>query len=157
MMANLMRYDPFRDIARFDPFREIDDMFRELTPTPWRGAEVAPRLRMDVTENDQAYIVKAEIPGVNKDDIKVSIQGSQVTLAAEVKEEKNADGSNGGTGGTGRGGTLRSERYYGQVQRSFTLPQEVDEDQAEARYENGVLSLTLPKKVGTGGKQLSIQ
>ncbi len=152
-MANLMRYDPFRDIARFDPFREIDDMFRELTPTTWRGADVAPRLRMDVTENEQAYTVKAEIPGVSKDDIKVSIQGNQVTLAAEVKEEKNA----GDNGGAARTGTLRSERYYGQVQRSFTLPQEVDEDQAEARYENGVLQLILPKKVGTGGKQLSIQ
>ena len=151
-MANMMRYDPFRDMARFDPFREIDDLFRELTPTTWRGAEVAARVRMDVTENDQSYLVKAEIPGVNKEDIKVSIHGNQVTLAAEVKEEKTA-----GDGGTGHGGTLRSERYYGQVQRSFTLPQEVDEDQAEARYENGVLHLTLPKKVGTGGKQLSIQ
>lgn len=153
-MANLMRYDPFRDIARFDPFREIDDMFRELTPTAWRGADVAPRLRMDVTENEQAYTVKAEIPGVEKEDIKVSIQGNQVMLAAEVKQEKTADPGN---GGASRSGTLRSERYYGQVQRSFTLPQEVDEDQAEARYENGVLQLILPKKVGTGGKQLSIQ
>jgi len=153
-MANLTRYDPFRDIARFDPFREIDDLFREMTPMSWRGADVSPRLRMDVTENDQAYTVKAEIPGVQKEDIKVSIQGNQVMLAAEVKEEKSADAGN---GGTARSGTLRSERYYGQVQRSFTLPQEVDEDQAEARYENGVLQLILPKKVGTGGKQLSIQ
>lgn len=151
-MANMMRYDPLRELARFDPFREFDDMFRELSPAGWRGGETAPRMRMDVTENEQAYTVKAEIPGVNKDDIKVSINGNQVMLTAEVREEKSTDGENGG-----RSGKLRSERYYGQVQRSFTLPQEVDEDQAEARYENGVLQLTLPKRVGTGGKQLSIQ
>ena len=87
---------------------------------------------------------------MQKEDIKVSIHGNQVSLSAEVKNERNADAGS-------SGGNLRSERYYGLVQRSFTLPQEVDDDQAEARYENGVLSLTLPKKMGTGGKQLAIQ
>jgi HSP20 family protein len=86
---------------------------------------------------------------VNKEDIKVAINGNQVTLTAEVKEENDA--------GSSSSGTLRSERYYGQLYRSFTLPQEVDDDQAQARYENGVLQLTLPKKTGGGGKQLQIQ
>lgn len=149
-MANsLMRFDPFRDIARFDPFLDMDEMFRDLTPSIWRNAEVAPRMRMDVSETEKEYLVKAEIPGVQKDDIKVAINGNQVSLSAEVKDEQQV--------GSVKSGALRSERYYGQVQRSFTLPQEVDDDQAEARYENGVLHLTLPKKVGTGGKQLSIQ
>ncbi|KQN70285.1 stress protein [Duganella sp. Leaf61] len=149
-MANsLMHIDPFRDLTRFDPLRDIDDLFRNLAGPTWR-AEQAPRMRMDVSETEQQYLVKAELPGVQKEDIKVSIHGNQVSLSAEVKNERNADAGS-------SGGNLRSERYYGLVQRSFTLPQEVDDDQAEARYENGVLSLTLPKKMGTGGKQLAIQ
>lgn len=155
-MANsLMRIDPFRDLTRFDPLRDIDELFRDLAGPAWR-AEQMPRMRMDVSETEQHYLVKAELPGVQKEDIKVSIHGNQVSLSAEVKNEKSADAASGGGGG-GSAGNLRSERYYGQVQRSFTLPQEVDDDQAEARYENGVLSLTLPKKIGTGGKQLAIQ
>ncbi|USX16250.1 Hsp20/alpha crystallin family protein [Oxalobacteraceae bacterium OTU3CAMAD1] len=149
-MANsLMRLDPFRDIARFDPFRDMDELFRDFSPQVWRQ-EQTPRMRMDVTETEKEYTVKAEIPGVQKEDIKVAVNGNQVSLTAEIKEEKSADGG-------GAGGTLRSERYHGQLHRSFTLPQEVDDDQAGARYENGVLTLTLPKKVGTGGKQLAIQ
>lgn len=147
-MANsLMRFDPFRDIARFDPFRDIDELFRDFSPSQWRGVESASRMKMDVTETDKEYLVKADIPGVNKEDIKVSINGNQVSLSAEIKDEREVGG----------GGTLRNERYYGQLHRSFTLPQEVEDDQAQARYENGVLQLTLPKKMGTGGKQLSIQ
>jgi HSP20 family protein len=141
--------DPFRDIARFDPFRDIDEMFRDFSPSLWRNSEVMPRLRMDVSETEKEYLVKAEIPGVQKEDIKVAINGNQVSLSAEVKDEQPAT--------TGKSGALRAERYYGHIQRSFTLPQDVDDDQAQARYENGVLHLTLPKKVGTGAKQLSIQ
>ncbi|MBP1203950.1 HSP20 family protein [Duganella sp. 1411] len=149
MANNLMRMDPFRDIARFDPFRDIDDLFRDLNPAIWRNVDQVPRMRMDVSETEKEYLVKAEIPGVQKDDIKVAINGNQVSLSAEIKDERDAS--------AGSAGSLRNERYYGQLQRSFTLPQEVDDDQAQARYENGVLHLTLPKKVGSGGKQLTIQ
>ena len=149
MANNLMRVDPFRDIARFDPFRDIDDLFRDLNPAMWRNVDQAPRMRMDVSETDKEYLVKAEIPGVQKDDIKVAINGNQVSLSAEIKDERDA--------AAGNAGSLRNERYYGQLHRSFTLPQEVDDDQAQARYENGVLHLTLPKRVGSGGKQLTIQ
>ncbi len=102
---------------------------------------------MDVTEDDQNYLVKADIPGVTKDDIKVAIDGNQVSVSAEMKEEKEASGA----------GMLCKERHYGQQYRSFTLPQDVDDTKAEAKYENGVLQLTLPKKAGTGRKQLAIQ
>jgi HSP20 family protein len=150
-MANsLMRLDPFREISRLDPFRDFDEMFRDFTPSVLRNIDNAPRMRMDVTETEKEYVVKAEIPGVQKEDIKVAINGNQVSLTAEIKEEKSA-------GDGGKAGALRSERYYGQLHRSFTLPQEVDDDQAEARYENGVLHLLLPKRMGTGGKQLAIQ
>jgi HSP20 family protein len=148
MARNVTRFDPFSEMARFDPFRNIDDIFRDFSMAPsLRGAEAAPRIRMDVSESDQNYMVKADIPGVKKEDINVSINGNQVTVSAEVKEEKESSGE----------GMIRSERYYGQQYRSFTLPQEVDESKAEAKYENGVLQLTLPKKPGSGGKHLSIQ
>lgn len=147
-MSNLRRFDPFTDIARFEPFREIEDLLRDFrVGSAWRGLEAEPRIRLDVAETDQAYTIKAEIPGVKKEDIKVSVQGSQVTLSAEIREEKNEKAEN----------MLRSERFYGQQSRSFTLPQEVDDANAQARYQDGILELTLPKKPGTGMKQLPIQ
>ncbi|PWF45382.1 Hsp20/alpha crystallin family protein [Massilia glaciei] len=147
-MANIRRYDPFNDIARQDPFRGMDEIFREMAGVPaWRGSESGPRLRVDVTESDQSYTVIADVPGVNKDDIKVAVEGSQVTISAQVLEDNNVNST----------GVLRNERFYGQLYRTITLPQEVDDDAAEAKYENGVLRLTLPKKQGTGAKQLTVQ
>lgn len=147
-MANLRRFEPYGDIARFEPFREMEDLLRDLRMGPgWRGLETEPRMRVDVVETEQAYTIKAEIPGVKKEDIKVSVQGDQVTLSAEIREEKNEQGEN----------MLRSERYYGQQSRSFSLPQEVDDASAQAKYQDGILELTLPKKPGRSMKQLPIQ
>ena len=147
-MANIMRFDPFGDIARLDPFRNIDDLLKDFRLTPTlRGVESEPRIRMDVSETDQAYLVKAEIPGVKKDDIKVAIDGNQVSITAEGKREEEKKS----------GSMIRSERYYGQQYRSFTLPQDVDDTKAEAKYQDGMLGLTLPKKPGTGGRQLAIK
>lgn len=148
MANNLTRFDPFSDITRFDPFRNIEDLFSDFPMLPFRRTVGAtPRIRLDVSEDDQNYLVKADIPGVNKDDIKVAIEGNQVSVSAEIKEEKEAAES----------GTLCRERHYGQQYRSFTLPQDVDDAKAQAKYENGVLQLTLPKKAGTGRRQLTIQ
>jgi HSP20 family protein len=148
MATNLMRFDPFSDMARLDPFRNIEDIFRDLSMMPLqRGVQTAPQIRMDISETDQAYMIKADIPGVSKEDIKIAIEGNQVSVSAETKEEKDASTA----------GMLRSERYYGQQYRSFSLPQEVDDAAAQAKYENGVLQLTLPKKPGTGARQLTIQ
>ena len=103
---------------------------------------------MDVTEDDKSYTVHAEIPGVSKEDIHVTVEGNQVTLGAEVKREKDVkDGER----------TLRSERYYGSVFRSFTLPVEVDEASSQAKYDKGVLELTLAKKPAVAGKRLNVQ
>lgn len=147
-MANIIRFDPFGDIVRFEPFRNIDDLFKDFRAMPaLRGVESEPRIRMDVSETDQAYLVKAEIPGVKKDDIKVAIDGNQVSITAEVKKEEEKKS----------GSMIRSERYYGQQYRSFTLAQDVDDTKAEAKYQDGMLELTLPKKPGTGGKQLAVK
>lgn len=150
MANNLMRFDPFTDIARFDPLRNIDEFFSDfplMMPTTRRLFGAAPRIWLDVTEDDQNYLVRADLPGVNKDDIKVAIDGNQVSISAEIKAEQETSGA----------GMLCRERQYGQMYRSLVLPQEVDDTNAQAKYENGVLQLTLPKKTGTSRRQLTIQ
>lgn len=149
MAGNLSRFDPFRSMSRFDPMQEMEDFLKEnrWMPSMRRfGGESA--LRMDVAETDQAYTVKAEIPGVAKEDIKVAIEGNSVSITAEIKKEhEEKEGEN----------LICSERYYGQQSRHFSLPQDVDESKAEAKYHDGVLELVLPKKTGTARKQITIQ
>ena len=140
------------NISRFDPFNElVDDLFKGFFVRPVsydaRG-EVLPRVKVDVAEKNGAYTVTAELPGVKKDDIQVSIDGAEVTLAAEVKREKEVSQDE---------RVLHTERVYGKVSRSFTLPQEVDEAAAEAKFRDGVLELRLPKKAAAQRKQISIQ
>ncbi len=148
MANNLMRFDPFGDISRFDPFSNLEGVLKDFRMLPaLRGLEAEPRIRMDLSETDNAYLVKAEIPGVKKDDIKVAIDGNQVSVSAEIRKEEDKKSAS----------MVRSERYYGQQYRSFTLPQEVDDTKAEAKYSDGILELTLPKKAGSGGKQITIQ
>ncbi|MCX7176065.1 MAG: Hsp20/alpha crystallin family protein [Proteobacteria bacterium] len=147
-MNKLTRYDPFGGLTRFDPFGDINDMFKGFTLRPvFRGMEAEPQMKIDVSEEDKSYLVKAEIPGAKKDDIHVSVDGNQVSISAEVKKEKEEkDGKK----------VIRSERYYGNVYRSFTLGQDVDQGAAKAKYADGVLELTLPKKPGSTAKQLTI-
>ena len=139
-------------IQRFDPFNElVDDLFKGFLVRPLsydgRGG-VLPRVKVDVAEKNGAYTVTAELPGVKKDEIQVTIDGAQVTLAAEVKREREASQDE---------RVLHTERVFGKVSRSFTLPQEVDEAKAEAKFRDGVLELTLPKKAAAARKQISIQ
>lgn len=149
-MANISRYDPF-SLSRIDPFTDIDDFFKGFFVRPALmegGSQAQLQIRMDLKENDNAYTVHADIPGVKKEDIQVSIDGNQVSISAETKVEKEEkEGEK----------VLRSERYVGKVARSFTLAHEVDETQAHAKYSDGVLELTLPKKAATSAKKLAIQ
>ena len=142
-MASITRYDPFNDL--------VDDIFKGflVRPVAYEGSrgETLPRAKVDVAEQNGAYKVTAELPGVKKDDIKVSIDGSQVTLEAEIKQEKEAKDER----------VLHTERVFGKLTRSFALPQEVDEAKAEAKFKDGVLELTLPKKAAAQRKQISIQ
>jgi HSP20 family protein len=139
-------------IQRFDPFNElVDDLFKGflVRPLAYDGrGEVAARAKVDVTERNGSYVVAAELPGVKKEDIQVTIDGAQVTLAAETKRESEVEKDE---------RVLHTERTYGKVTRSFTLPQEVDETRAEAKFRDGVLELTLPKKAAAQRKQISIQ
>jgi HSP20 family protein len=143
-MANITRFDPFNDL--------VDDLFKGFFVRPvayeGRAGEALPRMKVDVAEDNGAYAVTAELPGVKKEDIQVTIDGSQVTLAAEVKREKEVSQEQ---------RVLHTERVYGKVSRSFTLAQEVDEAKAEAKLKDGVLELKLPKKAAAQRKQISIQ
>ena len=147
-MANLTRYDPF-NLARLDPFGDIDDLFKGffVRPVLFEG-QPQMQIKMDLKEDDKAYTVHADIPGVKKDDIHVSIEGNQVSISAETRmerEEKKGEK------------VLRSERYVGKVARSFTLAHDVDEASAQAKYSDGVLELTLPKKAVSAARKLAIQ
>ena len=139
------------NITRFNPFDEtIDDLFRGffVRPVSYEGPSGAAQFRVDVSENDKAYTLRAEVPGVKKDDINITIDGDTVAISAEVKNER--DVKNGDR-------VLRSERYYGKIYRAFTLGQAVEEASAAARYADGVLELTLPKKAAVQAKRISIQ
>jgi HSP20 family protein len=139
------------NITRFNP---LEDAFQNLLrgapawlPDPEARAPAPMKFRMDVTENDKEYQVLAELPGVKKEEISITISGNEVAVSAEVKHEQ--DIVNGET-------VLRAERYYGKIQRSFALDQEIDEATAQAKYNDGVLELTLPKKTVAAAKRLAV-
>ena len=144
-MANINRYDPFNDV--------LDDLFKGYFVRPVGSAALAQaeqvgRARIDVTEQNDTYKVHAELPGVKKEDIKVQIEGDQVSISAETRVERDAkEGER----------LLHSERYYGKLARAFRLEQEVDESKASAKYTDGVLELVLPKKAAANARRLTIQ
>lgn len=139
-MVNLIRYNPADDA--------FDELFRGFLMRPVRmGGKQDLQIKLDVTEDDKNYSVHAEMPGVKKDDIHVTIDGNHVAISAEVKSEKEVKGSE---------KVLRSERYYGRVSRAFTVAQDVDEESSSAKYNDGVLELTLRKKAATASKRLTI-
>ena len=147
-MANIKRYDPF-SLAPTDPFGDIDDLFKGffMRPVLFEG-QPQMQIKMDVKEDDNAYTVHADIPGVKKEDIHVSIEGNQISISAESKMEKEEKKGE---------KVIRSERYSGKVARSFTLAHDVDEAQSKAKYTDGVLELTLPKKAASSTKKLAVQ
>lgn len=149
-MTNITRFSPFRGLTRFDPFgRDLEDMFKGffLTPIP-SGQPTAGQIPIDLTEDDKSYKVRAEIPGFNKEDIQVSVNGDQVSISAETKKEREEK--------KGDEVVLR-ECYYGRQYRSFTLPQAVDDAKTAAKYADGVLELVLPKKAAAATKKITVE
>ena len=140
------------NITRFDPVTDMfDDLLKDFFVRPMTAAEPQEqvrRARIDVLEQNGEYKVLAELPGVRKEDIKVQIEGDQVSISAATRAERDAkEGER----------VLHSERYYGRVARSFRLGQELDEARASAKFENGVLELTLPRKETAAARQITIQ
>lgn len=147
-MANITRFDPFNELTRLDPFSDFDNLFKGFMVRPvFQGAAAAPQMKLEVSEDDKAYTVKAEIPGVKKEDIHISVDGNLVSISAEVKKEtEQKEGKK----------VVHSERYYGQVARSFTLAKDVEQGAATAKYTDGVLEAVLPKKQGTTAKKIAV-
>jgi HSP20 family protein len=140
-MTNLTRYEPFE--LGLEP---LDDLFRGFF-RPVRYDKDLPQFKMDVKEDDKTYTVHADLPGVKKEDIHVTIDGNMVTVSAESRREsEQKDGAK----------VLKRERYYGKVSRSFSLGTDVDEAAANAKYADGVLELSLPKKAASTQKRLEI-
>ncbi len=151
--SNLAAYRPRGIDEQFG--RLVENMFEDMfSPfahgsalSPW-SAEGTISPRLDVTETDKAFEVQAELPGVKKEDVKVAIEHQRVTIEGESKRDsEQRDGEN----------LLYTERSASKFVRSFMLPAEVDEGQAQARMENGVLTLTLPKKQGNAATRVAIQ
>jgi HSP20 family protein len=139
-MANIPRSNPFGELLQ-----ELSEGF--LVKPFARAAGAEPVIKLDVREDENAYTVLAEIPGARKEDIHVDVEGNGVSLRAEVRQEQEPKDTE---------KVLYSERTYGAVTRSFSLPGEVDAQRARAEYKDGVLSLTLPKKLGGHTRRVSI-
>ena len=141
-MQNLISYDPRTETG-------LEELFRGFfKPVRVEGAPTPIMIKMDATETENSYLIHAEMPGVKKEDIDVAIEGNQVTITAEVKQEwERKEGDR----------MLRNERYFGNIYRSFTLPAELDESASVATYDNGVLELKLVKKAAVAGKRLAIR
>ena len=132
----------------------FDEFFKDVNPgfyvRPLHGDPLPNpgQMKVDVKENEGGFLVSDEVPGVPKEEIHVSVDGNVVTLRAEVKQQDSQSKDE---------KSLRTERYYGAVSRSFQLPQDFDQGSSKAKYDNGVLTLTLPKKTGGSAQRLAIE
>jgi HSP20 family protein len=139
-MTSLIRY--------YSPLdRVFDRAFGSLVPTLNGDNGASGRaLKLDVVETPEAYLVKAEVPGVAKDRIEVKVEDRDVTIGVEFPEEVEANGK-----------ALWQERSYGKATRAIRLPESVDANATQARHVDGVLQLTLPKVAKTNSRQITIQ
>ncbi|MGO9443371.1 MAG: Hsp20/alpha crystallin family protein [Thiobacillaceae bacterium] len=144
-------------LIKWDPFNEIDDMVSRLER--YTGKMGWPSLRrenfmtsewapkVDIVETDAEYTIKAELPEVNKEDVKVRVENGELTLSGERKQEKEEKGKR----------FHRIERYYGSFTRSFTLPDNVDETNVKATFKDGMLNLSLPKSTEHKSRALEVK
>ena len=146
-MSALTRFEPLDDLFA-DPFRDVFRRFLRTAEWPAMTMRAPSEMKVDVTENDKSYMVKAEIPGAKKEDVSVKIDGNTVSISAEVKEEKETKSGE---------RVLTRERYYGSLSRAFSLTHEINEKEAQASFDNGVLSLSLPKRAEAKGTTLAIK
>lgn len=145
---NLVKWDPFvelEDVSKqlnriFGRFPARTEPVRELLAT----ADWAPSV--DITETDTAYLIKGEIPGVNKEDVKVNIENGLLTMSGERRQEKEEKGKK----------LHRIERSYGSFMRSFRLPDNIDEAAVKAEFKDGMLNVTLPKTTQPRNRAISV-
>jgi HSP20 family protein len=155
-MTNIVRWDPFRTVSRWDPFRELEEMSERLNRLMGRtmpslgeealvAAEWAPIV--DIEETDKEYLIKAELPEVKKEDVKVNIKGGVLTLEGERKQEKEEKGKK----------FHRIERSYGKFMRCFTMPEDADEKKITADFKDGVLKVHVAKSEVAKPKAIEVK
>ena len=143
-------------LAKWDPFQEVDELMgRYSKPLDWpfrggrglmtRSSDWAPRV--DISETDEKFIVKAEVPGIDRKDIKIHVEDHILSIQGENKQEKEEEGEQ----------FTRVERYYGTFNRSFSLPENVDEGKIDAEFKNGLLTLTIPKTESSKPKSIEVK
>ena len=140
------------NLIRWEPFREIEDLFRQYPPVLLSGLvrgnsePSAWRPVADISETDQEYLVKAELPGINKEDVKIALQDGVLTISGERKVEEEQTDQN----------RIRIERFYGSFSRSFALPDNVDTANVRAESKDGVLLVHIPKKAQSKPQPITI-
>ena len=146
-MSLLTRFSPLRGLSRIEPSTDFDDLFRGFgMRSLLRDLDNGPEIRLDVKEDENAYRIQADIPGVKKEDICVSVDGGRVSISAEVRRESGSENEK----------EVHSERYYGMARRAFSLPDDVDGEKAQANYEDGVLTLLLPRKLEGKSRRVAV-
>ncbi|MDE3036547.1 MAG: Hsp20/alpha crystallin family protein [Nitrospirota bacterium] len=158
-MGALTRWDPFRETRVWDPFKELEDMQRRLSTMFGRApvrkdgdkqeamtvAEWAPLV--DISEDEKEYLIKAELPEIKKEEVKVTVQDDVLTIAGERKYEKEEKGKK----------FHRIERAYGSFERSFTLPEDADAAKVVADFKDGILKIHLPKSEKAKPKSVEVK
>ena len=142
------RWEPFREIERL--FERMEQLFSELLPAPRRREEALEFTwtpAVDVYETEGAYVVEADLPGLKKDDLRVTVHDNVLTIQGERKYSREFKEEN----------LHRQERFYGKFVRSFVLPDTVDAEKIEAEFKDGVLRITLPRKTKSEGKVIEIK
>lgn len=143
-MANqITRWNPFRELAAMQS--AMDRIFDDT----WRGfrSEYTGSMAVDVHENEDAYLIEAELPGVKAEDIQINLHDGRLTIEVETTREDKQESER----------SLVQERFYGKMTRTFTLPQSVKMDKVEAEYSDGVLKLNLPKAEESKPRQISVK
>jgi HSP20 family protein len=150
MIRGLRVLDPWKDFGSLQERinRMFDDTIRTLYPTDGEELEKgtwAPAV--DIYETNDSFVVSADLPGLNKDEIQIDLKDNTLTLKGEKKFEEKVSKDN----------YIRVERAYGSFVRSFTLPQNVDPEKIKAKYTEGVLEVTIPKKEEAKPKQIKVE
>jgi HSP20 family protein len=146
----MTRWNPFREMVEMQ--RTMDRMFDEVNRAVGSNngeqwSTVGKWLALDVHENNDNYVIEADVPGLNPDDIEVTVHDNTLTISGEIQQPQEQDGNR----------RILNERRYGAFRRSITLPNSVDVDKANANYHDGVLTLTLPKSEAAKPRQISVK
>lgn len=150
-MSNLTRFDPFQPLANYNPFElptSMRELFDNFWAKPWINAMDQGGIKLDIIEDDRAYTVRADLPGFQKEDLCVEVEGHMVTISAQSQRSSESRSDE---------NYVCHERSCSQTFRTFSLEHAIDEGAVSARYDAGVLEITLPKKNGGESRRIMVK